>query len=109
MVLRPLGGPLIVTTLPFPAPTPAPAGPGVAEAFTIDCDRCALQDSDACGDCVVTFLCGVDASEPVVVDLAEARAMRLLGDAGLAPPSRFSPQPGHPRQPGSHGPPTRTG
>ena len=54
----------------------------------IDCDECALQCTDACEDCVITFLCGAEASTPVVVDLAEARAMRLLGGAGLAPPLR---------------------
>jgi hypothetical protein len=54
----------------------------------IDCDECALQATDACEDCVITFLCGADAAAPVVVDLAEARAMRLLDDAGLAPPLR---------------------
>ena len=54
----------------------------------IDCDVCALQATAACDDCVITFLCGEEASTPVVVDLAEARAMRLLDDAGLAPPLR---------------------
>lgn len=57
----------------------------------IDCDECALQCTDACHDCVITFLCGPDttrAATPVVVDLAEARAMRLMGEAGLAPPLR---------------------
>lgn len=55
--------------------------------LTIDCDECALQRTPACEDCVVTFLCGVE-SAPVVVDLAEVRAMRTLGEAGLAPPLR---------------------
>ena len=54
----------------------------------IDCDACALQATAACEDCVITFLCGTEASSPVVVDLAEARAMRLLDDAGLVPPLR---------------------
>ena len=54
----------------------------------IDCDECVLQDTPACADCVVTFLCGAEAGTPVVVDLAEARAMRLLDEAGLAPPLR---------------------
>lgn len=54
----------------------------------IDCDECILQDTEACGDCVISFLCGTDADAPVVVDLAEARAMRLLDEAGLAPPLR---------------------
>jgi hypothetical protein len=63
-------------------------GPATPDPLVIDCDACALQATDACGDCVVTFLCGEEAATPVVVDLAEARAMRLLGQAGLAPPLR---------------------
>jgi len=54
----------------------------------IDCDECALQHTSACNDCVITFLCGTEAPSPVVVDLAEARAMRLLDEGGLAPPLR---------------------
>lgn len=69
----------------MPSPSIVPDPP---EPLTIDCDACLLQGSEACGDCVVTFLCGVEAGRPVVVDLAEARAMRVLGDAGLAPPLR---------------------
>jgi hypothetical protein len=73
---------------PVPFPTRSP-GPFTADdPLVIDCDTCVLQDTDSCADCVVTFLCGVDASEPVVVDLAEARAMRELEVAGLAPPLR---------------------
>ena len=37
---------------------------------------------------VAVTLGGADAASPVVVDLAEVRAMRLLDDAGLAPPQR---------------------
>ena len=59
-----------------------------SEPLSIDCDECILQHTDACGDCIVTFLCGVETERPVVVNLAEARAMRALGDAGLAPPLR---------------------
>lgn len=54
----------------------------------IDCDECVLQATDACEDCVVSFLCGAEAGTPVVVDFAEARAMRQLNEAGLAPPLR---------------------
>lgn len=54
----------------------------------IDCDVCVLQDTDACADCIVTFFCGVESERHVVVNLAEARAMRVLGDAGLTPPLR---------------------
>lgn len=68
-----------------PTPEPAPSHP---EVLRIDCDECVLQDTEACGDCVVSFLCGVEASEPVVVDLAQVRAMRLLDEGGLAPPLR---------------------
>jgi len=71
--------------VPVPAPSRRPPADGV---LRIDCDECALQATDACGDCVVTFLCGVEAGAPVVVDLEEARAMRLLDEAGLAPPLR---------------------
>jgi hypothetical protein len=75
----------------IPFPTPVAAG----EPLLIDCDTCVLQATDACDDCIVTFLCGVDASVPVVVDLAEARALRELGDAGLAPPLRHRRGPVH--------------
>ncbi|QXC62312.1 hypothetical protein KSP35_05770 [Aquihabitans sp. G128] len=64
------------------------SNPGPPEALSIDCDECALQHTEACADCVVTFLCGMEASTPVVVDLAEARALRELDVAGLAPPLR---------------------
>lgn len=60
----------------------------VDQVVHIDCDACALQGSEACGDCVVSFLLDLEERRPVVVDLAEARAMRVLGDAGLAPPLR---------------------
>ena len=56
------------------------------EPLCIDCDDCVMQHTDACADCVVSFLCDRDdASAPIVVDMVEARAMRLLGDAGLVP------------------------
>jgi hypothetical protein len=58
--------------------------------LVIDCDECVLQHTSACGDCVVSFLCGVEAGNPVVVDLAEARAIRMLDTAGLVPPLRHS-------------------
>jgi hypothetical protein len=66
----------------------APSTPGREPVLRIDCEECALQGTDACEDCVITFLCGAEAATPVVVDLAEARAMRLLDEGGLAPPLR---------------------
>jgi hypothetical protein len=54
----------------------------------IDCDDCAMQGTDCCADCLVTFLCSREAGEEVVVDVAEARALRILSEAGLLPASR---------------------
>ena len=62
----------------------------MAEVLTIDCDECSLQGTDACDDCVVTFLCGTPARTAVVIDMAEARAVRLLGEAGLVPALRHA-------------------
>jgi hypothetical protein len=61
-------------------PTPPP--------LTIACDDCTMQGTTACDDCVVTFICGRDPDEAVIIDAAEARAVRLLADAGLVPALR---------------------
>lgn len=60
----------------------------MGERFTIDCDDCTMQGTSACDDCVVTFICGREPDEALVVDVAEARAMRLLASAGLVPQLR---------------------
>jgi hypothetical protein len=60
----------------------------MADVLTIDCATCSLEGTEACGDCVVTFLCGREPDEAVVIDVAEARAVRLLGQAGLVPSLR---------------------
>ncbi len=57
----------------------------------IDCDECAMQGTDQCRDCVVTFM--LDKDGPVVVDAEEARALRRLGEAGLVPMLRLVPKP----------------
>lgn len=57
----------------------------------IDCNDCVLHDSAASADCVVTFICRTDATSPVVVDLAEVRAIKLFDTAGLVPPLRHRP------------------
>jgi hypothetical protein len=54
-------------------------------ATVIDCDECVLQHTDACTDCLVTFICGREAGEAVVIDVGEARAVRSLTRAGLVP------------------------
>ncbi|MBW8824752.1 MAG: hypothetical protein JF603_00110 [Acidobacteria bacterium] len=60
----------------------------MGQLLTIDCDECELQGTRACDDCVVTFLCQRAPDEAVVIDVAEARAVRLLGQAGLVPTLR---------------------
>ena len=54
----------------------------------ISCDDCAMQHTSACDDCVVTFICNREADQAVVIDVVEARAVRLLGEAGLVPQLR---------------------
>lgn len=54
----------------------------------IDCDECVMQHTSTCGDCVVTFLCSRSPDDAVVIDVAEARALRVLGHGGLAPALR---------------------
>jgi hypothetical protein len=57
-------------------------------SFSISCDDCTMRQTTACEDCVVTFLCNREPNEAVVFDVAEARAVRLLGAAGLVPTLR---------------------
>ena len=62
-----------------------------SDPLTIDCGTCVLEGTTACDDCVVAFICGPDTpSRATVVVLRpdEARAVRLLGEAGLVPPVR---------------------
>lgn len=59
-----------------------------AEPLLISCADCMMQGTDACTDCVVTFLCERDPGEAVVIDVAEVRALRLLEAGGLAPALR---------------------
>ena len=66
----------------------------MAPSFTISCDDCTMRATDACADCVVTFLCGREPDDAVTIDLAEQRAVRLLADAGLVP--RLRHQAGQP-------------
>ncbi|MHB8246352.1 MAG: hypothetical protein ACYDGN_13565 [Acidimicrobiales bacterium] len=57
--------------------------------ISISCDECSLEATEACDDCVVSFLLGPPTAEAVVVDVMEARAMRLLHQVGLVPELRF--------------------
>jgi hypothetical protein len=63
---------------------PRPEGPGLV----ISCDDCRMQGTDACRDCVVTFI--LDRRDGAVVfDAAEERALRALARAGLVPDVRW--------------------
>ena len=58
--------------------------PSSGEApLRIDCDECTQQGTSVCDDCVVTYRCSRDPDDAVVVDVAEARALRLMADSGL--------------------------
>ena len=57
----------------------------MSEALTISCEDCVMQHTDACDDCVVTFICGREPHDAIVIDVEEARAVRLLERAGLVP------------------------
>jgi hypothetical protein len=59
----------------------------------IDCDTCTMQDSEACDDCVVTYLLRRPAGA-VVFDVAEERAIRRLAQVGLTADSRYHPRAG---------------
>ena len=56
--------------------------------FTISCDDCRMQDTSACAECVVTFICDRQPDDAVIIDAVEARAVRLLERSGLVPPLR---------------------
>jgi len=58
------------------------------DTLTISCDECTMRSTPACEECVVTFICERDPDDAVVIDVAEARAIRMLGRSGLVPPLR---------------------
>lgn len=60
-------------------------------SLVIDCDDCRRKDTPDCDDCLVSFICGREQGDAVVVDAAEERAVRLLGAAGLVPRIRHFP------------------
>ena len=60
----------------------------------IDCDECAMQHTEVCRDCVVTFLCEREPDDAVIIDVADVRRLRPLQDAGLVPELRHIPRTG---------------
>lgn len=55
-------------------------------SMTISCEECSMQSTPACDGCVVTFICGREPDDAIVIDVAEERALRMLGRSGLVPP-----------------------
>ncbi len=47
-----------------------------------------MADTDACGDCIMSFLCDAPSEGAVVLDIQELREIRLLAQAGLVPTLR---------------------
>ncbi|HXN62239.1 MAG TPA: hypothetical protein VN886_17455 [Acidimicrobiales bacterium] len=74
----------------MPTSRDSSAGAEPEDGLTIDCECCALRETAACDDCVVTFLLGREPDDAIVIDADEARAMRMLERAGLVPTLRFS-------------------
>ena len=58
---------------------------GGEPVLRIDCADCTARCTAACDDCVVSFIVNREPGDALVVDVAEARAVRLLTDAGLLP------------------------
>ena len=55
------------------------------EPLEVDCNVCVMRNTDACDDCLVSFICDRDPNEAVVITMDELRSMRALSDAGLVP------------------------
>ena len=56
--------------------------------LTVDCGSCFMRGTEACSDCVVTYICNRRPEDAVVFDVAEERALRALSRNGLVPPLR---------------------
>jgi hypothetical protein len=78
----------------LPTAVTPPRHDGVMTPLTITCDECVMQGTTACDDCVVTFLCGREPDDAVIIDAAEERAVRMLGRSGLIPLLRHQPRSG---------------
>ncbi|HEY7822547.1 MAG TPA: hypothetical protein VIG24_06935 [Acidimicrobiia bacterium] len=54
----------------------------------IDCEQCAMQDTSACDDCVVSCLLG---GGPVDLSDSQVEAVSNLAEQGLVPELRLVP------------------
>ena len=62
--------------------------PQYEPVLMISCATCVMAETDACGDCIMSFLCDAPSEGAVVLDLQELREIRLLAQAGLVPTLR---------------------
>jgi hypothetical protein len=62
--------------------------PADGDPLVIDCGSCAMQHTTACDDCLVTFITSREPGDALVIDAEEARAVRMLTQAGLVPAPR---------------------
>lgn len=60
----------------------------VSEPLVVSCETCIMRLSDACADCLVTFMCGDATETTVIFDIDEQRALSLLANAGMVPTLR---------------------
>jgi hypothetical protein len=58
--------------------------------ITISCSDCTLEHTQACADCLFTFLVEREPDDAIVIDAAELRAVRLLARGGLVPDLRHA-------------------
>lgn len=54
----------------------------------IDCEQCAMRDTSACDDCVVSCLLG---GGPIELSESQAEAVANLAELGLVPRLRLVP------------------
>ena len=59
---------------------------------TIDCDECVMAGTNACDDCVVSFILRREPGEALIIDAEEERALRSLQGGGLVPELRHRPR-----------------
>ena len=63
---------------------------GTDDTLIIDCAECVLEGTEACTDCIVTWLVEREPGDAVVIDVAEIRAFRALETGGLVPTLRHT-------------------
>ncbi len=54
----------------------------------VDCEQCAMKDTSACDDCVVSCLLGAG---PIDMSDTQEEALKNLADQGLVPRLRLIP------------------